>query len=142
MSITFFERTNGFVRIVNESVNYWLNEKEISDKNFKVIDWQQFYTEMSGQLMGFYANDPGLDLKTEPTDNSATKKTLQGDLFEVTPTNETNGNWTKVKVKKYKEHPCGTDLDDKDSIEFEIDGWIKVVDNNGQPKLWYYSRGC
>ena len=142
MSITFFERTNGFVRIVNDSVNYWLNEKEISDKNFKVIDWQQFYTEMSGQLMGFYANDPGLDLKTEPTDNSSTKKTLQGDLFEITPTNETIGNWTKVKVKKYTEHPCGTDLDDKVNIEFEIDGWIKVVDNNGQPKLWYYSRGC
>jgi hypothetical protein len=142
MSITFFERKDGFVRIVNETVDYWLNEKEISDKNFSVIDWQQFYIEMSGQLMGFYANDPGLDLKTEPTDNSVTKETLQGDLYKITPTKETKGNWTKVKVKKYKEHPCGTDLDDKDNIEFEINGWIEVLDNDGQPNLWYYSRGC
>jgi hypothetical protein len=142
MSITFFERKDGFVRTVNESVDYWLNEKEISDKSFKVIDWQQFYIEMSGQLMGFYANDPGLDLKAEPTDNSVTKKTLQGDLYEITPTNESKGNWTQVKVKKYKEHPCGTDLDVKENIEFEIDGWIEVVNDIGQPKLWYYSRGC
>lgn len=142
MSITFFERKDGFVRIVNKSVNYWLSEKEISDKNFKVIDWQQFYTEMTGQLMGFYANDPGLDLKSEPSNNSVTKKTLQGDLFEITPTSDTKGNWTKVKVKKYKENPCVTDLKDKDNIEFEIEGWIEVVDDNGQPNLWYYSRGC
>lgn len=142
MSITFFERKAGFVRIVNETVDYWLMETEIFDKNFKVIDWQQFYTEMSGRLMGFYANDTELDLKTEPSDNSVTKKTLKGDLFEIKPTNETKGNWTKVKVKKYKEHPCDTHLDDKANIEFEIDGWIEVVDDNGQPKLWYYARAC
>ena len=58
-------------------------------------------------------------------------------LYEVI-----TGNWTKVKVKKYKEHPCMTDLDDKDNIEFVVDGWIEVVSDDGQPKLLYYSRGC
>jgi len=142
MSITYFERKSGFVRVVNLSVDYWLSEKEISNKNFKVIDWQQFFIENSGDLMGFYANDPGLKLKSKPTNESETIKVLKGDLFEITPTKDCNDNWTKVKVKKYKEHPCGTDLSDEKNVEFEIDGWIEIIKDNGQPNLWFYSRGC
>lgn len=142
MRITYFERKDGFVRVINQSVDYWINEKEITDKNFRVIDWQQFFIEMSGRLMGFYANDPRLDLKSEPSYNSVTKATLHGDLFEITPQNNSKGNWTKVKIRKYREHPCGTDLDDKDNIEYETDGWIEIINETGQPNLWYYSRAC
>lgn len=141
-SIVYFERKDGFVRIVNQSVDYWISENEIKNKKFKVIDWQQFFVEMSGQLLGFYANEPGLELKAEPTNNSETKKMLEGELFEIAPTNESSGNWTKVKVKKYKQHPCETELDENDNFEYEIEGWIKIISDIGMPNLWYYSRGC
>jgi len=141
-SILYFERKDGFVRIINQSVDYWLNENEIKNKKFRVIDWQQFFMETSGQLLGFYANNPGIDLKSEPTKNSETKKLLEGELFEITPTNESSGNWTRVKVKKYKEHPCETELVERDNLEYEIEGWIEIISNDGKPNLWYYSRGC
>ena len=141
-SLSFFERENGFVRIGDKSAEYWIKEKDITENNFKVLDWQQFYFDMKGKLLGFYANEKGLDLKATPSLNSKTLKTLSGDLFEITPTNKTKGNWTKVKVKKYKKHPCVSDFEEKENIEYEIEGWIEVIDTKGKQTLWFYSRGC
>ena len=142
LGLTFFERKNGFVRIINTSITYWIKEKDIEDTNFKILDWQQFYFDMKNQLLGFYANEKGLDLKTLPSQNSKTIKILKGDLFEITPTDETKGIWTKVKVKKHKKHPCVADFEEKENIEFEFEGWIEVIDDKGKPNLWFYSRGC
>jgi len=142
LSLTFFERKNGFVRIADKSAEYWLKEKEITDTNFKVLDWQQFYFDMKHQLLGFYADEKGLDLKTAPSLNSKTIKTLKGDLFEIIPTDKTKGNWTKIKVKKYKKHPCVADFEEKENVEYEVKGWIEVIDTKGKPTLWFYSRGC
>ena len=142
LGLTFFERKKGFVRIADASVAYWIQEKDIAETNFKILDWQQFYFDMRNQLLGFYANEKGLDLKIEPSLNSKTIKTLKGDLFEITPTDQTKGNWTKVKVKKHKKHPCVSDFKEKENIEYEVDGWIEVIDTKGKPTLWFYSRGC
>jgi hypothetical protein len=142
LSIKYFERRNGFVRIVNKSVDYWLSEKEIKDKGFKLSEWQQFLIDKSGHVLGYYAKDPGLHLRAKPTTESKILKKLVGDLFEITPTEECEGNWTKVKVRKYKEHPCVSDPTKSENIEYELEGWIKIVDNEGNPNVWYYSRGC
>src|SRR5690606_40358846 len=64
----------------------------------------------AGQVLGFYANDPGLNLRDSPSVNGKVLKKLKGDLFEITPTTQSKGLWVKVKVKKYKEHPCTSDL--------------------------------
>ena len=52
------------------------------------------------------------------------------------------GPWTKVKVKKYREHPCTTGLSQNEIVEYELEGWVKIVDDNGRPNVWYYPRGC
>ncbi len=141
-AITYTERNNGFLRIVNNQNNYWISERELGDKNFKIQEWPEFLVDNVGQLLGFYANDPGLNLRTAPNSGSEILKTLQGDLFEITPTNERSGLWMKVKVKKYKEHICGSLLSDDEILEYELDGWIKIIDDSGTPNVWYYSRGC
>jgi hypothetical protein len=81
-------------------------------------------------------------LKNKPTIESETLLTLSGDLYEITPTTESNGNWIKVSVKKYKEHQCLSELINEENIEFEIDGWIEIVQDDGEPNLWHYARGC
>ena len=140
-SITYFERRDGFVRVVNENSNYWLNEAEIQKLGFAVVEWQAFLSN-SKNLMGFSANDPGLNLREGPTKEARIIKTLRGDLYEISPTNEHNGLWTKVKIVKRKEHPCETTLTEKDNIEYELEGWIKIVDDSGQPNVGYNARGC
>jgi hypothetical protein len=142
LSFRFFERKKSFIRIISASADYWVSEKELKLKGFSAIDWQQFFIGFSGTLMGFYANDPGLALKVQPSDDSETKEFLQGDLFEIAARNQCKGDWTKVIVKKYREHPCETDLGDPENIEYEIEGWLKVVDDKGNPNLYYFSRGC
>ena len=141
-AITYFERKNGFVRIVEGNVDFWLSENEIEEKNFKIENWKNFLISNTGSLLGYYANDPGLNLRVLPSKNSDLILTLKGDLFEITPTDQSEGNWVKVKVMKYKEHPCVSDLNQEELIEYKLEGWLKLVDENGSPNVWYYSRGC
>ena len=141
-SVKYFERKDGFIRIIDQSVNYWLSEKEINNKNFKVLDWQEFLIEKSGRFLGFYAKDPGLNLRTNPTTNSEILKKLEGNLFQIIPTQESNGLWTKVNVKKYIKHPCAEKFNESENLEYELKGWIKIIDEKGKPNVWYYARGC
>jgi len=139
--VTYFERRDGFVRVVNEKSNYWLNEAEIQKLGFAVVEWQEFLSN-NENLMGFYANEPGLNLREGPTKESRILKTLRGELYEISPTIEHNGLWTKVKIVKRKQHPCESSITEKDNIEYELEGWIKIVDDSGEPNVWYYARGC
>ncbi len=141
-AMTYFERKNGFVRIVDSSIDFWLNEKEIKKKGFIVENWKDFLISNTGNLLGYYANDPGLNLQLLPSKDSDVVLTLKGDLLEITPTEETEGNWVKVNVIKYKEHPCVSELNQEELIEDKFEGWIILVDDNGLPNVWYYSRGC
>jgi hypothetical protein len=141
-AITYFERKSGFVRIVESNVDYWLSEKEIEEKDFKVENWKDFLISKTGRLLGYYANNPGLNLRALPSKDSDLILTFNGDLFEIIPTEQTEGNWVKVKVIKYKEHPCISELNQNELIEEKFEGWLKLIDDNGLPNVWYYSRGC
>ena len=141
-AITYFERKNGFVRIIDDNIDFWLKEKEIEKKGFIVENWKDFLISNTGNFLGYYANDPGLHLQLLPSKDSDVIVTLKGDLLEITPTEQIEGNWVKVKVTKYKEHPCVSALDPKELVEDKFEGWIKLVGDNGLPNVWYYSRGC
>jgi hypothetical protein len=141
-AINYFERKNGFVRVIDKSLNLWINENEIIGEKFKITEWQEFLIDNSGKVLGFYANDPGINLRDSPSPNGKILKELVGDLLEIHPFRESNGLWTKVKVIKRIEEPCTGKLSDKENVEYTIEGWIKIVDDNGLPNLWYYPRGC
>ena len=141
-AITYFERKKGFVRIVDRNVDFWLSEKQIEQKSFKIEKWKDFLISNTGNLLGYYASEPGLNLRMLPSKESDVVLTLKGDLFEITPTEQTVNNWVKVKVIKYKEHPCVSELNQNDLIEAKFEGWIILVNENGIPNVWYYSRGC
>lgn len=141
-AITYFERADGFIRITNNQNSYWINEQEVIDKNFKIQEWPEFLVDNVGQLLGFYAKAPGLNLRAAPNVQSEILKTLKGNLFEITPTKERSGLWMKVKIKKYKEHICQSSLSEDEILDYELNGWIKIVDDSGTPNVWYYSRGC
>ena len=141
-TLTYFDRVDGFLRIIDDNHNYWLDENEIFQKGFKIETWQNFLLENSGELLGFYANEPGLYVRESPDKNSKIIVFLQGDLFEITPIAECIDGWNKVNVKKYRGHPCESNYNDPEIIELELNGWIKIVDDNGRPNVWYYPRGC
>ena len=141
-AISHLERRDGYVRVMGTRFDYWLSEEEIKRKGFKVENWQNFLHSHADDLLGYYANDPGLNLRIAPDPGSKILAVLKGELFEIIPSDQHDGPWTEVRVKKYREHPCRTDMGLDDILEFELTGWIKIVDDNGAPNVWYYSRGC
>ncbi len=141
-ALPYSEKRNGFVKFRYDEKNLWLKENDITKAGFALVDWQTFLTDNVDNLLGFYANDPGLNLREQPNTDSRIIKTLKDETHQISPTKEHKGLWTKVKVIINKEHPCRTDLKEEENIIQELEGWIKIIDDNGQPNVWYYSRGC
>ena len=80
-AITYFERKNGFERIVDINVDYWLSENEIEEKNFLIAN--------KDNLLGYYANNPGLKLQLSPSKDSDVIVIIKEDLYEILPTGQT-----------------------------------------------------
>jgi hypothetical protein len=139
-ALTYSERQNGFVKLRIENQNLWIKESDLKNVGFTLVEWQTFLSDNA--VLGFYAYEPGLNLREQPNTSSRIIKTLRGDLHEISPTNEHIGLWTKVKVIIMKEHPCETELTEEENIEEILEGWIKIIDDNGLPNVWNYSRGC
>jgi len=137
-----FKAKDGFVKIYDKKSAYWLKISEIEKAGFKVSNWQDFLVENNDKLLGYYANKPGLNLRESPSKNAKILKTLRGNLFEIKLLPQSQGNWNKVKVTKYQEHPCKGNLTKEENIEYILEGWIKTVDDSGTPNVWYYPRGC
>ncbi len=134
-ALIYTDIRNGFVQ-TNDG--YWLSIDELTSKCLQPLTWMDYLINRE-DVLGWYANDPGLNLRTGPSITFDIILTLKGDLFEITPTRETNGLWCKVKVTEYKEHPCsgGEDL-----IIRTINGWVKLLSDEQTPNVWNYSKGC
>lgn len=137
----YSERKEGFVKISDDSLKLWISEEEIHNKKFRLVEWQEFFIINSDLLVGYYSKDTGLNLRESPSIEGKLIKTLKGDLFEIKPTIECVGFWTKVKVTKYYVHPCNySGSDETKNIEYILEGWIKIVDEQGLPNMtWYFS---
>ncbi|MBV6881259.1 SH3 domain-containing protein [Epilithonimonas ginsengisoli] len=141
-AINYTDSAEGFVKVVDSSKSYWLSVAEIEKNGFKTVNWRDQMIEQSKGVLGYYANEPGLRLRKEPNSKSEIIGSVRGDLFEIKLTKNISGQWCKVKVTKYKEHPCNTDLEEAENIESQTEGWLKIIDDNGEPNLWSYTRGC
>ncbi|WMN12784.1 SH3 domain-containing protein [Marivirga salinae] len=135
MAIVYTDIIDDFVGIKN---GYWLSITELKSKGLVLTTWMEYLINKDG-VLGWYANEPGLNLRTEPNTGSEILATLKGTLWEITPINETRGLWCKVKVKEYREHPC---MGEGDLIVRTITGWIKLLSDEQTPNVWNYSKGC
>jgi len=137
--LVYNAQKQGFVRVMGK---YWLKARDVQARGFKVDNWQNFLNAKAGKLLGYYANDPGLNLRSAPTIKGKRIKTLKGELMQITPLNVNQGMWAKVRVRKLKRTPCETNLSEKENTEYVLTGWIKILDNDGTPNVWFYPKGC
>ncbi|HNP53592.1 MAG TPA: hypothetical protein PKK69_03205 [Ferruginibacter sp.] len=139
-AINYIDSVNGFIRIGDSLKSYWLSVSELLQQGFKPVSWMEVMMKQCEQDLHFLANEPGLRLRKEPHTGSEVIGLVRGDLFQIRLSREYNGLWNKVKVQKLKRDPCESGMDD--NIEFEWEGWLKVIDDSGEPNLWRYTRGC
>ena len=112
--------------------------EEIEKLGFKTVPWMQVLVKNVGYL-GYYAGGQGLRLRTESSTDSDIILLAYGGLFAISLTGETDGNWARVTVTKYKKsEPCSLAEDD---IEYTKEGWMKVLDDEGNPNL-VWSVSC
>ncbi|WP_375578685.1 SH3 domain-containing protein [Marivirga tractuosa] len=134
-ALIYIDRVHQFLKIKR---GYWLSMDELKSKGLLTTSWMD-YLIAKENIMGWYANDPGLNLRAEPNVKAKIIETLKGDLWEITPTNEVQGLWCKVKVKEYKNHPCSGE---DDQIIRELIGWVKLLADDQTPNVWNYAKGC
>lgn len=135
MAMVYVDKSDGYVKTNN---GYWLQIEELESKGLVLTNWMDYLVNKE-DVLGWYANDPGLNLRSEPSVDSNVILTLKGDLFEITPTKEVKGLWCKVKVTQYREHPC---VGEGSLIIRTYTGWVKLLDNNQTPNVWNYGKGC
>lgn len=141
-AIKFIDKVDGFVKVLDEFGGYWLSINEMKKKDFDAVSWMDFLIRYTDKVLGYYAEDPGLRLRATPGIDGEVTGSVKGDLFEIKLSRKTNGSWNLVTVTKYREHPCGASFSEEENLEYKTEGWMKVVDDDGEPNIWFYTRGC
>ncbi|MGL1889001.1 MAG: hypothetical protein OCD76_20980 [Reichenbachiella sp.] len=133
MAMTFQDTQSNFIQLQN---GYWLDIDEVTSKKLKLTSWMTYIIKKDTE---WYANEPGLNLRKTPSINSDIIEHLNGDLWGVSLTNETHGNWCKVNVVQYRKHPCSGE----DNLVIQtLSGWIKLLSDEQLPNVWNYGKGC
>lgn len=135
LAVKYVDKKGEFVQAYN---GYWLSVKELQSKGLMLTTWMDYLVKTKN-VLGWYANDPGLNLRAEPTTNARILATLKGNLWEITPTNETEGLWCEVVVKQYRNHPCSGE---SDLVIQTLTGWVKLLSDEQTPNVWNYGKGC
>ncbi|MEO4005489.1 SH3 domain-containing protein [Flavobacterium sp. CAU 1735] len=141
-AINYNDKITGYVRVLDSRRSYWLHMDEINRKGFKTVSWMEHLLKERTTVLGYYANEPGLKLRKEPNSNSEVIRTIRGDLLEIKLSEKVSGQWCKVNITKYKEHPCDTELSESENTVEQTEGWLKIIDDNGEPNIWSYIKGC
>lgn len=137
LAIPFVQYEAGFVKVLPGKGGKWISIKELGNLGFKGLSYQEFMTEKSGDVLGFYPEAP-LNLRNGPSTSHNKIETLSN-LHEVSLTGVHEGTWSQVKVIKLNRDRCeGSDVIE----EYELEGWIKVIDEAGKLNIWFYTRGC
>jgi hypothetical protein len=141
-AIKYTDSVNGFIMILDTLNSNWLNVDELKQQGFKPVRWMDYMINTCREDLSFYPNEPGLRLRKEPNASSELIGSVRGTLFKIKLSGECSGQWNKVKVIKLKQDPCDGGLSDEENIEYQMEGWLKVLDDRGEPNLWRYTRGC
>ena len=138
--LCWFEEKDGFVRIGLSSYSgkqqFWLKRSDLEKNGAVVHDYVSFATTRQNTL---FPERLGINLnfRTSPTTQSKVITTLNSNHYAVTPTGKSKGMWIEVKVTKYSEKYC-----EGGELENEWTGWIKFIDDQGYPNIWFYAKGC
>ncbi|MDW3195994.1 MAG: SH3 domain-containing protein [Cytophagales bacterium] len=136
MAISFHQYQDGYIKILPDQASIWASQEDLEKLGFRSLCYQEFMAEMSGKVLGFYIEHP-LNLRSGPSASHEKLETLTF-LHEISLTGVHQGQWSQVKVIKLNKERCEGEVIE----EYELEGWIKVIDEEGNLNIWYYTRGC
>lgn len=131
-----FQEQDGFIKIFskNGEQDVWISLIEVSQTQTIYRPWIKYMTGTSAPL---FALNYGMNVREQP-DAKATKiVTAKGEKFNIEPTGRTNGLWAEVIIKEYDNDYCS-----KRNLIKEYQGWMKILDNEGYPNIWFGGYCC
>ncbi|MBU2906337.1 hypothetical protein KO529_16195 [Arenibacter algicola] len=134
-ALLYIDEHSNFVKLQN---GYWIKVAELEDKGLQIVNWMQYLIEQSPEVIGYYAKEPGLHLRENPSENSELILDLKGDLLEIKLTQEVKGLWCKVIVTKYSDHPCSSKGNFEEIKLKTYTGWIQLLSADLTPNVTYY----
>jgi len=134
-ALKFISSNDSFLQLEN---NLWIKTSELKKQGLIHKSWMRYAIEEQ-DVLGWYGNKPGIELKHNPDEDSEQIKLLEGDLLEISLSEELKGEWMKVYVNEYQMHPC-SDPSIKPIKSYS--GWLKLISKNGTLNVWSYRKGC
>ncbi|WP_375561086.1 hypothetical protein ACE193_00605 [Bernardetia sp. OM2101] len=148
--LKFSEQKEGFIKIVNGNYGKtpksaaWVSVDSLEKHNFKLNYWLDFY---GSEGMIIHPKEKTHVIHENPYLDAPIIETINEDEYVVQIISfdegtTTEGLFAKVKVIKYKIHPCyGGDTSKKNIIK-EFEGWIQIIDQKGKSLVAHNSGGC
>lgn len=110
----------------------WIEKDDLEKAGYKFESFKDYF---KGHKSCHAQTENGLSLRSEPvvTDNKII--TLYDDTFIISFTQDVEAYWAKVKVIR----DTGEAFIESKPTGEEWEGWIKYLDDDGTPNVWYYT---
>ncbi|PJZ43752.1 hypothetical protein [Leptospira brenneri] len=138
IAIIFYLNNENFYEIKAENINYsiWVKNSDLAKIGLEPYLWINFFKKFQKHL---YPLTP-LNLRSAPQNTGDKIALVKDERFEIILTGKIKNNWAQANIREYvnNEQDCG--LNPK--VLKEYTGWIKIIDDNGTPNVWFYPKGC
>ncbi len=131
------EERDGHLKIMYREgeIISWIAIEELQKEGFIYQPWISF---MSDPNRTFFTMSYGMNIREQPNINATRILTVKGDQFEIEPTGKTKGLWAEVVIKEYNSVYC----EEPHHLIKTYHGWMKILDDEGFPNVWFYPKGC
>ncbi|MEP5612768.1 MAG: hypothetical protein ABJP45_10990 [Cyclobacteriaceae bacterium] len=145
LHIPFDRQEKGFVRVLYGGFTGWISLEDLDAKRFKPIYWTEFYGA-EGMVLTTPPNST-CALRASPYADAEVLVRLDEDHFETQVISfddgrTTEGFFAKVRATHFNVHPCYDGSYEGDNVIDVYEGWIQLVDENGQPLVRHNPGGC
>jgi hypothetical protein len=135
-ALEYFDRKEGFVQVLPRAAaaGLWVRESDLRPGGVK--SWAVYLAGLKDVL--WRAPPADLVLRSGPSAASAARS-LPAGVLGVQATGEVKGDWMEVRITG---HDGPFICEDGKPTGATATGWIKGSDGAGQPRIWYFTRGC
>jgi hypothetical protein len=140
LGLTYYEERDGFARVFARSAppGLWVRIADMPGQSLRT--WSEVLTESKRTYRGY----DGMVLHEQPREDSSALVTLRArrvkgsPVHELIPTGELSGEWGQFEVVEYDgDLP---QLGPASPTGNQWKGWLRVVNAEGAPAFWFFTR--
>ncbi|NQY08407.1 MAG: hypothetical protein HRT71_02700 [Flavobacteriales bacterium] len=138
--LKYYKVSAGYVQVLTSTINngVWLKISDLEETGFFTQPWLHFLQNRGVIFFPIKKDVNGLKLMQENVEPSTIMDNMIGKKYKIRLTGANKGNWLEVTLKEYDKNPC-----DKSSVFVKNQkGWVKALNDKGEPNIWFNTRGC